>query len=250
LKVLVIADIHGNADALRAVLENEQDADRTVFLGDAVLPGPQANAVMNLLKSLAPGTWIAGNHDTEMLEPAHFANYPEQWLAFYNWVVDTFDPAGYAFLQNLLPAGDYEEDGLLMHLHHGLVPDGPRHALPNSPDEHLQKLAQGSDAPFVLFGHSHVQFTRVIDGQTFINPGSIGQPRCGHQLACYGVFEDGVYRHCQVAYDQSRWQQAMDEVKTLDEYPDFRAWLKEGMVSGFGVGKNEPWTTFAAEGYR
>ena len=83
-----------------------------------------------------------------------------------------------------------------------------------------------------------------------IRMGSIGQPRCGHQLACYGVFEDGLYRHCQVAYDQSRWQQAMDEVKTLDEYPDFRAWLKEGMVSGFGVGKNEPWTTFAAEGYR
>ncbi len=50
--------------------------------------------------------------------------------------------------------------------------------------------------------------------------------------------------------DQSRWQQAMDEVQTLDEYPDFRAWLKEGMVSGFGVGRKEPWTTFSAEGYR
>jgi len=250
LKVLIIADIHGNADALRAVLEKEQDADRTVFLGDAVLPGPQANEVIELLNTLAPGTWIAGNHDEEMLEPAHFANYPEQWLAFYNWVVDTFDPAGYEFLRKLLPAGDYEEGGLFMHLHHGLVPSGPRHPLPNSPDEQLEKLAQGSDAPIVLFGHSHVQFTRVINGQTFINPGSIGQSRCGHQFACYGVFEDGVYRPCQVAYDHSPWLKAMDEVKTLDEYPDFRAWLKDGMVSGFGVGKNEPWTTFAAEGYR
>ena len=33
MKVLVIADIHGNANALAAVLEKERDADRTLFLG-------------------------------------------------------------------------------------------------------------------------------------------------------------------------------------------------------------------------
>ena len=40
MKVLVIADVHGNAEALRAVLARERDADATVFLGDAVSPGP------------------------------------------------------------------------------------------------------------------------------------------------------------------------------------------------------------------
>ena len=29
----------------------------------------------------------------------------------------------------------------------------------------------------MLFGHSHIQFRRTIDGQEFINPGSVGQPR-------------------------------------------------------------------------
>ena len=60
MKVLVIADIHGNANALAAVLEKERDADRTLFLGDAVLPGPQANETIALLKDMAPGTHIAG----------------------------------------------------------------------------------------------------------------------------------------------------------------------------------------------
>ena len=41
MKILVIADVHGNAEALSAVLTKEHDADTTVFLGDTVLPGPQ-----------------------------------------------------------------------------------------------------------------------------------------------------------------------------------------------------------------
>ena len=249
MKVLVIADIHGNANALAAVLEKERDADRTLFLGDAVLPGPQANETIALLKDMAPGTHIAGNHDVEMLQPELFANFPEQWLAYFNWVLDTFDPNGFDFLRDLKPSGDYEEDGVRMHLHHGFIEGGPRHAIPTSTDEHLLSIAEGSDAPYVLFGHSHIQFTREINGQTFINPGSIGQNRCGKQLACYGLFEDGVYHHHQVPYDQTPWLEAMNRVATLDEHPEFREWLKEGMITGFANGKSEPWITFAAEGY-
>ena len=245
----MIADIHGNASALEAVLKKEADAERTVFLGDAVLAGPQPNETIALLETLSEGTCIAGNHDDEMLEPALFANFPPNWLAFYNWVVDTFDPAGYEFLKQLKPAGEYTEGDVQMFLHHGAIKGGPRHALPNSTDEDLLKLASGSKAPNVLFGHSHVQFTRTINGQLFINPGSVGQNRCGKQLACYGVFEDGVYRHCQVGYDQAPWLAAMDKVEPLKEFPDFLQWVKDGLVNGYGVGENEPWTTFAAQGY-
>jgi metallophosphoesterase superfamily enzyme len=71
-KILVIADVHGNAAALRAVLEREADAASTVFLGDSVLSGPQVRETMALLQSLHAGkggVWIAGNHDEEMLHP-------------------------------------------------------------------------------------------------------------------------------------------------------------------------------------
>ena len=49
MKILVIADIHGNAEALRAVLAKESDADTTVFLGDSVSPGPQPNETIDLM---------------------------------------------------------------------------------------------------------------------------------------------------------------------------------------------------------
>ena len=248
MKILVIADVHGNAEALSAVLARERDADATVFLGDTVLPGPQPNETMELLRGLS-GTLIQGNHDIEMLEPERLEHWPPPWLAFARWVLDTLEPPGYDFLRNLQSQGEYLVGGVRLFLHHGEFPDRPKQALPDTPDERLVTLAGGSDAPLVLFGHSHVQFRRMIDGQEFINPGSIGQPRCGKRLACYGLIEDGAFRHCQAEYDPGPWLEAMDQIAPLDEFPDFREWLKQGLLSGYGIGENEPWTRYATEGY-
>lgn len=249
MKILVIADVHGNAEALEAVLRRESDADATLFLGDAVLSGPQPNKTMELLCGIENGTFLMGNHDLELLDPSIFENWPEQWVALNNGIIEKFDATYYDFVEGFLPHGEYELGGVPMYLHHGMIAGGPRHALPDTPVEQLRTFAFGSHCPYVLFGHSHVQFTREIEGQTFINPGSVGQNRCGKQIACYGVMQDGAYRHCQVEYDQAPVLKAFDQVGTLDAFPDFREWLKEGLVTGYGIGRTEPWTRYAAEGY-
>jgi protein phosphatase len=248
MKVLVIADIHGNAEALRAVLERERDADTTVFLGDTVSPGPQPNETVALLDHL-PGTFIAGNHDLEVLEPSRLEGWPAQWRAYSQWVLDTLEPAGYGFLRTLKAGGEYAEGGVQMFLGHGEFDDRPRNALPDTPDDRLVTIADGSESPFVLFGHSHVQFRRMINDQEFINPGSVGQNRCGRLLACYGVFEDGLFEHRQVEYDPSPWLEALARIEPLDEFPEFRDWLKRGLLTGYGIGETEPWTRFAQQGY-
>ena len=249
MKILVIADIHGNAEALKAVLDAERDADSTVFLGDTVSPGPQANETVALFENLS-GTFIIGNHDLEVLEPERVSGWPEEWRAFNDWVLETLDPAGVDFLRELLPAGDYRVGDLDLCLHHGeLEGERPRHAIPDTADTRLQSMANNSKAPVVLFGHSHVQFGREVAGRKFINPGSVGQNRCGKVLACYGVFIDGVFEHRQVPFDPAPWLDAMDRVTPLDAYPDFREWLKNGLLTGYGIGETEPWTRLAAEGY-
>ncbi len=248
MKVLVIADVHGNAEALSAVLDKERDAESCVFLGDALSPGPQPNETIALLQQLS-GTLIMGNHDIEVLEPERMAGWPEPWLVLNQWILDTLEPSAYEFIRNLKPEGEYVEGGVRMRLKHGVLPDKPQQALPDTPDERLAVLAGGSDCPAVLFGHSHIQFRRVINGQDFINPGSVGQPRCGRRLACYGLFEEGAFRHCQVEYDPAPWLEAMDRIPPLDEFPKFREWLKQGLLRGYGAGEEEPWTRFAQEGY-
>ncbi|MCL2277516.1 MAG: YfcE family phosphodiesterase [Treponema sp.] len=41
----------------------------------------------------------------------------------------------------------------------------------------LLAAVKSNNADAVLFGHSHVPVYKVIDGISFINPGSVGQPR-------------------------------------------------------------------------
>lgn len=249
MKVLVIADIHGNAEALRAVLAKEGDADATIFLGDAVSPGPQPSETIALLCGLS-GTFIAGNHDLEVLDPGLVARWPAPWRALHDWNCEALDSASIDFVRAFRDGGDFEIDDVYMCLQHGAVPGKIRHVVPDTPDEDMVDVARGSDCPLVFFGHSHVQFRRVVGDQEFINPGSVGQNRCGHVLACYGVLEDGAFRHCHVPYDPAPCLAALDRIEPLDAFPDFREWLKRGLLTGYGIGRNEPWTRFSRQGYK
>ena len=49
MKILIISDIHGNAEALKAIISKETPVDHSIFLGDALLSGPQANETMDLI---------------------------------------------------------------------------------------------------------------------------------------------------------------------------------------------------------
>ncbi len=73
MKVLALYDIHGNIDALEAVLADPRaaDPDAVVVGGDAV-PGAFARAVLDRLDQLeAPVHWIRGNGEREVAEAVH-----------------------------------------------------------------------------------------------------------------------------------------------------------------------------------
>jgi predicted phosphodiesterase len=70
MKILGLYDIHGNIDALEAVLADPRasDPDVVVVGGDAV-PGPFARATLERLRSLsAPVRWVRGNGEREVAE--------------------------------------------------------------------------------------------------------------------------------------------------------------------------------------
>ena len=249
MKLLVISDIHGNAEALRAVMRAEPDADHAIFLGDALLSGPQANETLHLLMELNPDIAIMGNHDEEILNPSLFANWPDEWIALNEWILERLDADAHRYISGFTQAGCYQPGGLSLCLHHGEL-EKPANALPDAPDETFQMMNADGDHRYLLFGHTHIQFTRQINGLTCINPGSVGQPRCGKLQACYGVITDGDYAPRQVTYDPSPWLDALDEIKVLKAYPKFHRWLREGLLDGYGIGKREPWTRYAARGYQ
>ena len=204
MNVLALYDIHGNVDALEAVLADPRaaDADAVVVGGDAV-PGPFCRATLARLRSLGgPVHWVRGNGEREVAaavggpEPA-----PDDWAARTAALTaaELGDEAA-------LPLGEFpltvELDGVLY-----------CHASPRRDDEMLTRISPperwtdalgGVAAPLVVAGHTHQQDDRVVGDVRFVNAGSVGLPYEGDGAARWLWVADGEPELRQTTYDSAR----------------------------------------------
>ena len=192
----IIADIHGNDVALRAVLQDASrfGADCWWALGDLVLFGPRPAEVLELLHGLPGIKMLRGNTDRYVLtgeQPAPHATLAdaaasidlvERYAAMaagIGWTRGVLDQAGLLGILHDLPAQ------LRLHLPSGaavlgvhaspLADDGPG-IEPHIPDEQLGRLLAGSGADVVIGGHTHAATDRMVGGIHALNPGSTGLP--------------------------------------------------------------------------
>jgi predicted phosphodiesterase len=196
MRLGVMADVHGNDVALRAVLDDAaaRHVDRWWILGDLVLSGPRPAEVLDLLRSLPGVEMLAGNTDRYVLtgeQPAPHATAADAarridlveryglMAAGIGWTRGVLSQAG--LLENLT--------ALPRRLRLGL-PDGTRvlgvHASPEADsgpgiepgisDDDLGRLLAGSAADVVIGGHTHRATDRHVNGIRVLNPGSTGIP--------------------------------------------------------------------------
>jgi predicted phosphodiesterase len=192
MRIAVIADIHSNAPALEAVLEDlsGRSVDRIVHLGDA-FNGPVDPAAVAMLLRSWPMVHVRGNGERMVLsddpqEQARSALYARERLSsddlawIRGWPLVVSEPAFIACHASPTSDTDY--------LLEELVIGGVR--LRKREDILLQL---GSiQAPIVLCAHTHVpRFVRVRDGLGVLNPGSVGLPAYAHQLPISHVMEVG-----------------------------------------------------------
>jgi putative phosphoesterase len=196
----IIADIHGNDVALRAVLKDADRfaVDRWWALGDLVLFGPRPVEVLQLLRSLPGIGMLRGNTDRYVLtgeqpEPHETAvkavgslDLVERYAAMaagIGWTRGVLDQAG--LLADLigLPAQlrlRLSGGTRLLGVHASLGADDGPAIEPDIDDERLRVLFAGCDADVVVGGHTHFVTDRVVDGIRVLNPGAAGLPRtCG-----------------------------------------------------------------------
>jgi putative phosphoesterase len=201
MNVLALYDIHGNVDALEAVLADERanDVDAVVIGGDAV-PGPFARDTLARLEALAvPVHWIRGNGEREVAE------------AVDGPVPADDDLAGRTAAITASEIGD-DVARALGEVPMTLVLDGVLycHASPRRDDEMLTRISPEErwadaladvDASLVVAGHTHQQDDRTVGGTRFINAGSVGLPYEGDSAARWLWVSDGVPELRQTAYD-------------------------------------------------
>ena len=201
MDVLALYDIHGNLDALDAVLGDPRAAhpDAVVVGGDAV-PGPFARETLARLEALSvPKHWIRGNGEREVAAAIGAPAPAADDLAAVTAVLTAGELGGErSHALGRLPLA-VELDGVLF-----------CHATPRRDDEILTRLSSperweealaGVGAGLVVAGHTHQQDDRVVGDVRFVNAGSVGLPYDGDGAARWLWIADGEPELRRTAYD-------------------------------------------------
>lgn len=220
MRYLILSDVHGNLQALDAVLVDAASLgyDSVLCLGDLVGYGASPSEVIDRIEALEPVGLIRGNHDKvgAGLEPATLFN--DVARRAIEWTHQTLDRAHLRTLAAL--------------------PQGPKtispdleicHGAPFDEDTYIfdqSDAARAMDAMtsrICLFGHTHLPavFTSADDqaqtatgladdelslpaaGPALINVGAVGQPRDRDSRAAYGLLDlaRNTIRLRRVTYD-------------------------------------------------
>ena len=226
MRALVVSDLHANLEALRTVMTRvRRKKYEVVFcLGDFVGYGAQPNHVLDIMRTLrGRKVYIRGNHDRVAagLDDAEGFNNAAKTAAL--WTRDRLSAPNRRFLRDL-PVGPVIHRGVML-----------CHGSPYDEDEyvfnvhHAAQILALFEAPFILFGHTHLPAVFSIDPQMnvrgfavrdeatvklepglryLINPGSVGQPRDRNSASSCIILdtEKRTVQFFRVAYDIGKTQ--------------------------------------------
>ena len=195
VRIAVLADIHGNADALRAVLKDaaEQGAERLIVNGDVVNRGPDSVQVMEELLARDDTSFVLGNHD-DLLRLWHTRSdkLPQDWYddPFWGataWSTEQLHAAGLLDVPGDWPlTARLSAPGLPdVLLAHG-TPDDYRRGLSERTDPALvRRIADESGAGVLVGSHIHRQADALVGDVRVLNTGAVGSPADGDPRAQY-----------------------------------------------------------------
>ncbi|MBS1857481.1 MAG: metallophosphoesterase family protein [Acidobacteria bacterium] len=227
MRYLIVSDLHGNLEALQAVLrESAGGYEHAICCGDLVGYGADPNPVTDWVREHC-ATVVRGNHDR--------ASTGQDDLEWFNpvarqaavWTLEHLSPENARYIESL-PRGPLTVDSFQV-----------VHGSPLDEDEYVIGAGEANQAFHYLasrlafFGHTHVQggfiwnhsrvetITRMpasrreemleIDGECayLLNPGSVGQPRDGDPRAAYAIYDADRHRveYRRVVYDVDTAQQ-------------------------------------------
>jgi predicted phosphodiesterase len=215
MRALVLSDIHGNLEALTAVLAAAAPFDALWNLGDLVGYGASPNQVLDLIRPIAQVN-VRGNHDRVCCGLTSALGFNPVARAAANWTNKELTPDNLAWLRGL-PQGPVKPDEA------GCV--ACVHGSPLNEDQYILSMRdawaplQQMPAAITFFGHTHLQggfsqkdhdwheirpqyqghneaesWTLTISPGTrhLINPGSVGQPRDSDWRAAYAIYESDL----------------------------------------------------------
>ena len=216
MKIAVMSCIHGNYEALDAVLlDLDQHACEKIFcLGDLVGYGPHPNAVVTQIRSLdiptVTGCWdedvVEGLNSCECSFPSLLAE--RRGKLAHEWTNNQIHSENREFLAQLPPT--LREGN--MAFAHGSPHSNHEYLLPELDSFIALERVLSTGADVLFCGHTHVPYVRTLDAASLqvrvkdeskqvqersftapvkkiVNVGSVGEPRHGRPNATYAIYD-------------------------------------------------------------
>lgn len=184
-KIAILSDIHGNASALNAVLEDASRQEVTDYwlLGDTFLPGPGVQEILDLLAPLPLTAHVRGNWEDRFLGSLSgeidLTNPTDIYLARLSQYLNAWIPKESIHDIKATPLHQIQTlEGLTFSISHHLPHKNYGRDLITSADTvHFDQLFESPGSDIAIYGHIHAQVMRYSNqGQLIINPGAVGQP--------------------------------------------------------------------------
>ena len=205
MKTAILSDVHGNLEALDAVMSDleEFNPEQIVCLGDLIGYGPDPEAVINKVAEREISC-VLGNHEAALSS--------DKALSWLNFMARENNLATKALLSDqslefcaTLPRSiSFEESSFV----HGCPPDSILKYLYMLRDDDITALVERLPEKRFFVGHTHdlqlitvsgneITRTKLTEGMLtfndesryFINVGSVGHPRDGNGKAKYVIWD-------------------------------------------------------------
>ena len=181
MKIALFTDLHGNLQALEAILKalDEEKVDRIICLGDVIGVGPKSNECVEILRNRPDIECIYGNH--ELYSTIHPNIGRKKWpdeFAHHTWVKSTLSPENLEYLKNLPLKIEDTYLGKKFLFVHFLLNDesaeNPFYSLKILWDKRVNDLAKDIEADYTFVGHEHGDFEVDNQGKKLYDIGTCG----------------------------------------------------------------------------
>lgn len=183
-RIGLLADVHGNISALKAVIEDsiQEGVTEYWFLGDLLMPGPGANELFETLDRMNVTAYVKGNWEDCFLDVLNkdidFDNASDIYISrLVQYQCENLNDRYIKRIQNLPLHQTKQVNNLSISISHHLPNKNYGGDLwPTNDQENFEQLFE-HDYDIAVYAHTHQQLLRYSNkGQIIINPGSIGQP--------------------------------------------------------------------------
>lgn len=233
MKIAIISDIHGNAEALQSVLKKIEleNVEQIVCLGDIVGYGADPVYCIDKIKKLEIPS-LKGNHEGAITGELDIQYFNEDARQAIQWTKEQLNKHDVSYLRRLKRKMTISEDVIGVH-------GSPRQPLWEYVlDKQIaEEIFIGFDFKIYFIGHSHIagyfsfhrknQFIYYFgasngidiiiqqDYSYIINCGSVGQPRDRNPQASFAIFDTKqlIVRIIRVDYPVTKVQNKIIKAK-------------------------------------